>query len=99
MAHPTLPENERNIQTMEFLTRLRRPGVYEVGGLGASTLISLSALKKGLNFSPIRNISFWGEDRWFCIRAIVLGFSLFIDTHFPATHLYRDSDVDLLEDV
>jgi len=99
MAHPALSEDERNRQAMEFLVRLRQPGVYEVGGLGASTLISVPALKKGLNFSPISNVSFWGEDRWFCIRAAVLGFSLFIDTHFPATHLYRDSDIDLLEDV
>jgi len=94
MAHPALPEDERNRHTIAFLTQLRQPGVYQVGGLGACTLISVSALKKGLSFSPISNVSFWGEDRWFCIRAIVLGLSLFVDTHFPAKHLYRESDLD-----
>jgi hypothetical protein len=60
--------------------------------LGACTLISVPALKAGLNFLPINNVSFWGEDRWFCIRAEALGFPLYIDTHYPAKHLYRESD-------
>lgn len=30
-----------------FLARLREPGIYEVGGLGACTLISRSALQRG----------------------------------------------------
>jgi len=94
MAHPAMPDSERKISAASFLTRLKKPGIYEVGGLGACTLISVDALRKGLNFSPICNVSFWGEDRWFCIRAAVLGFSLFVDTHFPAKHRYRESDVE-----
>lgn len=98
MAHPNLPEEQRHAKTIAFLTMLRQPGVYEVGGLGACTLISVAALEKGLNFSPIENISFWGEDRWFCIRAAALGFRLFADTQFPAKHLYRESDLDSIGD-
>lgn len=72
-----------------FLEKLKKPGVYEVGGLGACTLISREALVKGVNFSDIHNLSFWGEDRHFCIRAVALGISLFVDTTYPAYHIYR----------
>ncbi|WP_042170939.1 glycosyltransferase [Paenibacillus gorillae] len=77
----------------QFLNRMQRPGIYEVGGLGACTLISRQALGKGIHFGPISNVSFWGEDRHFCIRAAALGLSLFVDTHCPAYHIYRDEDL------
>lgn len=77
----------------EFVMMLRKPGVYEVGGLGACTLLSRSALEKGVNFKEIKNVSFWGEDRHFCIRAAALGIELYVDTHIPAYHIYRESDL------
>lgn len=73
-----------------FIDKLREPGVYEVGGLGACTLISSHALHKGVSFKEIDNLSFWGEDRHFCIRAKSLGLKLYVDTHYPAYHIYRD---------
>lgn len=76
-----------------FIEMLKRPGLYEVGGLGACTLIQKSALLKGVNFSPIKNLTIHGEDRFFCIRAAVLNIKLFVDTQFPAYHIYRDSDL------
>ncbi|USB32836.1 glycosyl transferase [Paenibacillus sp. YPG26] len=76
-----------------FVQKLRVPGVYEVGGLGACTLINRTALEKGANFKEIKNVSFWGEDRHFCIRAAALGIELHVDTHLPAYHIYRDSDL------
>lgn len=76
-----------------FIARLKIPGLYEVGGLGACTLISRQALSGGVHFGPISNLSFWGEDRHFCIRAAALGFKLFVDTNRPAYHIYRDSDL------
>ncbi|MEK3899686.1 MULTISPECIES: glycosyltransferase family 2 protein [unclassified Paenibacillus] len=79
-----------------FLQKMQQPGIYEVGGLGACTLISSSALSSGISYDRMRNISYWGEDRHFCIRAAALGLPLFVDTHFPALHLYRDSDLDLV---
>lgn len=82
----------------QFLEMLRKPGVYEVGGLGACTLISRKALQSGVNFSEIKNVSFWGEDRHFCIRAQALGFDLFVDTHYPAFHIYRESDKEKAEE-
>jgi GT2 family glycosyltransferase len=93
MAHPSLEKEERARLTYEFITQLKEPGIYEVGGLGACTLISKNALVTGVNFSPISNITVWGEDRWFCIRAAVHGIPLFLDTHYPAKHLYRESEV------
>lgn len=77
-----------------FLEKLRKPGLYEVGGLGACTLISRRALEAGVNFKPIPNLSYWGEDRHFCIRAAAIGLKLFVDTHCPAFHIYRSSDLE-----
>ncbi|WP_282935949.1 glycosyltransferase [Paenibacillus sp. RC67] len=84
---------EKNERTAQFLQQLRIPGIYEVGGLGACTLISRKALMQGVNFQEIRNVSFWGEDRHFCIRAQALGLQLYVDTHYPAYHIYRESEL------
>ncbi|MFF2484280.1 glycosyltransferase [Paenibacillus sp. NPDC058071] len=76
-----------------FFAQLRIPGLYEVGGLGACTLMDKTALTGGVHFGEIPNVGFWGEDRHFCIRAAALGFPLHVDTHFPAYHIYRDEDL------
>lgn len=77
----------------KFLDDMRKPGVYEVGGLGACTLLSKKALLAGVSFKRVKNITFWGEDRHFCVRATALGLKLFVDTHYPAYHIYRESDL------
>ncbi|MFJ7936563.1 glycosyltransferase [Sporosarcina sp. NPDC096371] len=87
-----LSDEQITVRFHEFLTKLRVPGVYEVGGLGACTLLSRNALQKGVNFELIPNLTFWGEDRHFCIRAAALGLALHVDTHYPAYHIYRDED-------
>lgn len=92
----TAEEIERRIS--EFLSMLRKPGVYRVGGLGACTLFSLKALRKGVSFKEIYNLSFKGEDRHLCIRAAALGFELYVDTCFPAYHIYRESDLGGVEE-
>lgn len=81
------------IRHKEFIERLKKPGIYEVGGLGACTLISKYAIDKGVSFKEIRNLSFWGEDRHFCIRAASLGIPLYVDTYYPAYHIYREADL------
>ncbi|CDQ40340.1 MULTISPECIES: glycosyltransferase family 2 protein [Virgibacillus] len=93
-----LSDEEKNRRSMEFINTLKNPGTYEVGGLGACTLIHANALKNGVNFNPIQNISFWGEDRHFCVRAQALGFQLFVDTHYPAFHIYRSSDLNEVQE-
>ncbi|MNO34113.1 Glycosyl transferase family 2 [compost metagenome] len=93
-----LQPEEINRRFHEFIAKMRNPGIYEVGGLGACTLISQHAIKAGVSYNQIRNISYWGEDRHFCIRAAALGIPLFVDTHYPALHLYRDSDLSKIED-
>jgi radical SAM superfamily enzyme YgiQ (UPF0313 family) len=76
--------------TME---KYKKPGLYMCGGTGACILISRKVFEAGVNYNPIPNVSFWGEDRAFSIRANVAGFPLFVDTTCEATHLYRDSDL------
>lgn len=94
----TLSEKEKEIRQIRFLNQLRIPGLYEVGGLGACTLISRAALVEGVSFAPIKNLTIHGEDRFFCIRAAVLGIDLFVDTHYPAYHIYREQDLEGVDD-
>jgi hypothetical protein len=49
-----ISDEEANNRIHEFLNQLRVPGVYEVGGLGACTLISRSALQAGVCFKEIK---------------------------------------------
>lgn len=86
-------EETKEERSSQFLKQLKVPGIYEVGGLGACTLISRKALLKGVDFSYIPNLTIRGEDRFFCIRASVLGIGLFVDTSYPAYHIYRPSDL------
>ena len=101
--HYTLYESTENEQlspeiiekrTNSFLSMLRKTGTYQVGGLCACTLISKRALDKGVSFVKIPNLSIWGEDRHFCIRAQVLGFKLWADTYYPPYHIYRMSELE-----
>lgn len=88
-----LDEKEMEQRKKEFISKLEIPGLYEVGGLGACTMLSRATLLKGVNFSPIKNLTIHGEDRFFCIRAEVLGFPLYVDTNYPAYHIYRERDL------
>ena len=79
-----------NRELASFNAMLKVPGVYKVGGLGALTLISKAALKKPISFAKIDNLSFHGEDRHFCVRAVALGLELYVDTHYPAFHIFYE---------
>lgn len=73
----------------ESLRRWRRPGIYRVGGTGASILIRRRALHRGLNYTAVPSVTWLGEDRAFQLRAAVLGITLYLDSHYPAHHVYR----------
>jgi len=91
------PGGDQNIykeETLKTIYSLQKPGLYEVGGLGACTLISRRAIAAGVRFAQISNVDYFGEDRHFCIRASVLGLKLYVDTHLPAYHIYRESDLN-----
>lgn len=96
-AHMLRPVTESEIffEEEEFLCKLREAGVYRVGGLGACTLIKRKVLEKGVHFGSIYNLSFWGEDRSFCIRAAALGFDLYVDTRAPAFHIYKEEQIGI----
>jgi hypothetical protein len=57
-------------------------------------LIRRSALEKGARFAEINNLTYWGEDRHFCVRARALGIELWADSSYPPLHLYRESDLN-----
>ena len=81
-------------QSSGMKTEWVRPGLYQVGMTGACTLMNTKVFMAGADFTPIPNIrkALWGEDRWFCIRAAVLGFEMWIDTHCPPWHLYSEKE-------
>ena len=70
----------------------KKPGLYRVGMTGACTLVKHKVLKAGVNYDRIPNIveSLVGEDRHFCVRAAVHGFEMWLDTHYPAFHIYTE---------
>lgn len=85
------PSHEKISQIeMDFYAKIRVPGIYKVDGLGACTLIKNESLKRGVSFKSIPNLSVYGEDRDFCIRAGALGIDLYLDTVYPAYHIYRE---------
>ena len=43
----------KEIKDNGFYKKIKNPGVYKVGGLGACTLISKDALSKGVSYSEI----------------------------------------------
>jgi len=93
-------DDDRLTAAVAWLEQLRRPGLYRVGGLGACTLLRRSALdERRLRFwPPLDNVSWWGEDRHFCLRAAAMGLERWADTHCSPLHLYRPADLDDLDD-
>ena len=76
------------------ILKLKNKNVFEVGATGACTLLSKKILSKGVRFQGVPNISnFLGEDKHFCTRAQVLDFDIFLDTHYPAYHIYNINQV------
>lgn len=83
-----------NILQADYEKWLNVKGYYEVGMTGACTLIKRKVFTHDVvNWNQIRNVSFsiW-EDRAFCIRVASAGFKIFIDTHYPAFHCYREKE-------
>ncbi len=74
----------------ETILQLQNPGTYKVGAGGACTLLTKKAMEKGLNFKRIQNMPYAGEDRHICTRAEVLGIDIYIDTHYPAFHVFKN---------
>ena len=68
------------------------PGLYRIGMTGACILISKPVIQAGVNYNRVYNINYWGEDRHFCIRAAAHDFEIWLDTHWPCCHLYRESE-------
>lgn len=68
------------------------PGLYRIGMTGACMLVKRKVLEAGVSYTQIPNIrtALRGEDRHFCIRAACAGFELWMDTHYPADHLYTN---------
>ncbi|MGI6163624.1 MAG: hypothetical protein ACOYEQ_06825 [Bacillota bacterium] len=93
-----LDQYEIQRRAIQFVSNLTVPGLYQVGGLGACTLIKRKVLEAGVRFRSIDNISLSGEDRFFCVRARAMGFGLYADTTYPPLHLYREEELGRIEE-
>ncbi|WPC44830.1 glycosyltransferase [Clostridium sp. JS66] len=93
-----LTEKEIYSRTNGFIKCMRTPGVFEVGGLGACTLINKKALSMGVCYKKLDDITYKGEDRHFCIRALRMGLKLYVETSIPAYHIYRETYLDGVEE-
>lgn len=71
-----------------------QPGLYQVGGTGASILVKRRVFEEGVGYGRIPNIrkALTGEDRYFCVRAACAGFEIWMDTNAPAIHLYGEKE-------
>lgn len=106
-CHPNPDDNRMQVNCWDYGQNLRyenskeiwkNPGVYRVGGTGACILIHRRVFESGVDYSPIYNLDLKGEDRFFSVRAVCHNFELFIDTHYPCLHLYREQELfDYLE--
>lgn len=92
------PFEESHKIRFDTYKEMTKPGLYEVDGTGACTLIKRGALEAGVNFTEIPNVKLLGEDRPFCIRAGALGFTLYMDTHYPAYHCSREIFLDRIDE-
>ena len=79
-------------QAAGMLDEWKTPGLYQCGMTGACTLMKRKVFDAGVDYSPIPNIykALWGEDRFFCVRAACHGFELWVDSHYPAEHLFTE---------
>jgi hypothetical protein len=75
--------------------KYKREGIHRVGGTGACILINTQVYNGLINYSAISNITFssW-EDRAFCIKCAVFNIPIYIDTCYPARHLYEEKDLE-----
>ncbi len=92
MELPNVWEFGRFEMTNSFREKLRRPGDYPVGGLGACTLIKREVIDAGVTYDPIYNApaNYGGlEDRSFSLRVAVAGFQLWGCSCKKIKHLER----------
>lgn len=76
------------------LLNFRKKGTFPVDFTGACTLLSRKILEEGVSFKKIPIINYLGEDKHFCIRASVMGYQAFVNTEYPAFHLYNSSNIE-----
>ena len=73
--------------TLDFLKN--RKGILKVGGLGAFTCIHKSVWESGVHYGRVYNLpsDVFGEDRDFCVRAVVNNFWLFASNYYNLLHI------------
>jgi glycosyltransferase involved in cell wall biosynthesis len=88
---PNVWEKGMNEMSDEFLEQVPKPEPHvhwRVGGLGACTLIRHDVWEKGVNYTEVYNLpsGYRGEDRDFCVRAAVAGFTMLACAHKQIEH-------------
>lgn len=81
-------DKHRGFDKTELL-EFKKPNTYKVDYTGACTLLTRKILEDKVSFEKISNVSFLGEDKHFCIRAAVHDYNIYLNTEYPAFHLYN----------
>ena len=63
--HEKIADEEAVRRKKEFSEMLKKPGLYEVGGLSCCFLINKKAIRKGISFKKITSLSLPSEDQHF----------------------------------
>lgn len=77
----------------ETLLKLKSAGTHEVGGGGACTLLSRKLMKDGVDFRRLKSLPYQGEDRHICTHAQAKGYSIMVNTNYPAYHIFLNEQV------
>lgn len=96
--------NTKSINTFPQLTGLKKykgnenymcrdsTKFFEVGILGAITLINIKYINSRINYLDWENNQLWGEDAIFCTKLSIEGVKLYGDYSFDITHLDNEKD-------
>ena len=100
LKHPYQMSDNLTTQA-EFYAKLAKRQKISVGGLGACTLISAEAIRKGASFASVGTLEAGpmadGEDRHFCLRAASLHIPLVADAWPDIWHAYHPSEYSQLD--
>ena len=81
---------KRNLNVGTKLCAVVKANAYGHGAIP----VAIACIEAGVDYSPIPNLrkAVFGEDRYFCIRAVCHGFEIWIDSHCYPVHLYKEQD-------
>lgn len=86
-------QKEAERRKQKFSNYLKSSGIYQAGGLGSCTYLDREALTGGIRFTPAPNPDSHAKEPFFCLQSSSR-IPLYVDTAYPAYHIYLDKDLE-----